>query len=638
MEDILAREHTFASVGDSETMNRLCKAIAVSFLLPLLVSTAIAQQSVPTSEKELKLQRQRLQAISMIRQTAGEAPLWDNKKAAVQVLADAADLLWDENPGQGTAWLTRAWNLIEQVSLSPQDEKYKEFFTRSDQSDLRTAVLRVARKHDPQLAEKFLKQLSQKDPNEKERKDRGAFDDRTARSEQLLRLAQQAVETDPELAFSLAEASLADGVSYGLQNVLTSLRKKSTDLANRLFDLAVAHFSSGQPDASEAEPLAGYLFLSGVSFSSNSAGVTILAMNPSLRSLPAVAPSEPQRARIFLVQVYQGILSRPISIETPEDKLKAQKILGLGSRLAPRYNTYAPDLAPAVQGFLAQLRSQLLPDGETTATPRPTPGEDSTKRLTVEELYDKQISELENSADKERNALFRKTAYVKAALATKPEDYLRGKRIAEKIDDDDLRADAISFLLYRAALSFLEKGDLEKTSELAGVIKDVCRRAVVKIALAQRLLADPNQNSEPGLLSLKQQRAFDLLNDLDRDLKKEEPSARVAKILLGRAAVLAKLDKAQALAALEQAVQVISKVDKFDLRDGAAPDLSIGASAALRASVASPRIGFDFRSAIEPMITTDFEQLASVVDRLTPKDVAGVGRLEAAKLYLQKNR
>jgi hypothetical protein len=159
---------------------------------------------------------------------------------------------------------------------------------------------------------------------------------------------------------------------------------------------------------------------------------------------------------------------------------------------------------------------------------------------------------------------------------------------------------------------------------------------VVKIALAQRLLA--SDVSAPAELNLKQQKAFDLLTDLDRDLKREEPSARVAKILLGRTAVLAKLDKAQALSALEQAVQVISKLDKFDLRDGAAPDLSIGSSAALRAGVASPRIGFDFRSAIEPMISTDFEQVASVVERFTLKEVAGVGRLEAAKLFLQKTK
>ena len=236
-----------------------------------------ANQSGPVNEKELKLQRQRLQAISMIKQSAGEAPLWDNKKAAVRALADAADLLWDENPGQGAKWLNKAWDLIEQVSDAPMDEKMKEYSSHSARSDLRAVVLRVARKHDPKLADKFLKQLSQKQWDEK--KEHGAFDARTARSEQLLVLALQAVDTEPGLAFSLAEASLADGISHGLQNVLTGLRKKNIPLSNQLFDLALARFSSSQPDPSEAEVLAGYLFYPGTSFSSNSAGQTIFMTN-----------------------------------------------------------------------------------------------------------------------------------------------------------------------------------------------------------------------------------------------------------------------------------------------------------------------------------------------------------------------
>src|SRR6185503_13705669 len=97
-----------------------------------------------------------------------------------------------------------------------EDENLKEYFTWSERSELRMAVLRVARRHDHQLADKFLKQLSQKQPEEK--KERGAFDARSARSEQLLILAMQSLDTDPGLAFSLAEASLTDGLSYNLQN------------------------------------------------------------------------------------------------------------------------------------------------------------------------------------------------------------------------------------------------------------------------------------------------------------------------------------------------------------------------------------------------------------------------------------
>lgn len=620
-------------------MTRSFKPLSVSFLLLLLVSTALSQQqSGPTTERELKRQSQRLQAISMVKQTAAEAPLWDNKKAAVQVLADAADLLWDETPGQGTKWLRKAWNLIDQVSELPKDEKLKEFVTRSDRTDLRTVVLSVARKHDAELADKLLKELSQKQPDEK--KDRGAFDDRSERSEQLLQLAQQAVEANPDLAFSLAERSLADGLSYSLQNVLTSLRKKNVDLANRLFDLALTRFGTGQSDPSEGEVLAGYLFKPGFTFSTNSNGQTILAVNPNQQNLPAVASSEPQRAGNFLIVVYEVLLTRPVSLDSPEGKQRAQRIVTLGNRISGLYRTFAPELAQSAQGFLAQLQRQLFPDGETGpfggANRAAATTENTTKRLTKEEIYEKHLSELEDRADSENNPIARKLAYVEAALAARPEDYQRAKRIAEKIDDDNLRADAVSFVLYRAALFFVEKPEIEKAIDIAPTISDVARRAVVKIAIAQRLLSSKSEKAEPGEVNFAQQRALDLLNDIDRDLKKAEPSANSAKILLGRTAVLAKLDKDQALASLEQTVQMINKLDRFDLRDGAAPNLGMGAFSASGATVTAPKVGFDFRSSIGPLITTDFEQVSAVAERFTAKELSGVARLEAAKLYLSR--
>jgi hypothetical protein len=618
-------------------MTRLFKALSISFLLPLFVSTALSQGSAPTGEKELKHQRERLQAISMVRRTADEAPLWDDKKAAVQVLTDAADLLWEEAAGQGSTWLKKAWELIEQVSASPKNEKLKEFFTRSDQTELRTSVLNVARKHDPLLAEKFLKELSQKERGEK--KDRGAFDDRTARSEQLLQMAQQAVDSNTEAAFTLAERSLADGISFTLQNVLTSLRKKNVELANRLFDLALTRFSSGGADSSEAQILAGYLFQSGFTFSTNSTGRTILAMNPAQRNLPAVAASEPQRARSFLVAVYQVLLTRPIALDSPEGKERAERLLVLGNRLAGPYRTYAPELAQPAQGFMAQIQRQLSPNGETVGageTTRPAADGANTTNVTKEEFYEQRINELEDRAAKQGNPIARKLAYVEAALATKPEDYSRGKQIAEKIEADErLRADVISFLLYRGALFLVGKSEMEKATELAPQISDLFRRSVVKIIIARYLLSK-SEASKPEESTLTRQRAFDLLADINRDLKKEEPSASAAKILLAGTALLAKLDEDQALLSLESSVQMINKLDGFDLRDGAAPDLGLGASGASGATVDRPRLGFDFRSAIGPLVKTNFEQIAAVVERFTLKEARGVGRLEVAKLYLGK--
>jgi hypothetical protein len=488
------------------------------------------------------------------------------------------------------------------------------------------------------LADKFLKELSQKEPDQK--KTHGAFDDRTGRSEQLLQMAQQAVESSPDAAFALAEKSLVDGISYSLQNVLTSLRKKNVDSANRLFDLALARFSSREPDPSEAQVLAGYLFQSGFTFSANSSGQTILVMNPAQQNIPPVAASEPQRAGNFLTAVYEALLSRPIALDSPEGRQRAQQLIVLGDRVAGRYDTFAPELAQPARGFLTHLRGQLSTQSASPAsseTARSAPaGQDTTKRLTGEEIYEQRISELEDRAGREDNAKFKDIAYVEAALAAKPEDYQRAKRIADRIDDGDLRADAVSFVLYRAALFFVEQAEIEKAAEIAPQISDPLRRAVVQIGIAQRLLTLKSGNTGGGVSRLSRQRAFDLLTDIERDMKKAEPSSNVAKILLARAALLAKLDPMQAFIALRQAVQVINKLD-YNLRDGVAPDLGLGVSASSGATVARPRSGYDLRGAVDPLILTDFEEVSAVVEGLTTKEMNGMGRLEVAKLFLKKS-
>ena len=100
--------------------------------------------------------------------------------------------------------------------------------------------------------------------------------------------------------------------------------------------------------------------------------------------------------------------------------------------------------------------------------------------------------------------------------------------------------------------------------------------------------------------------------------------------------MLAKLDKEQALTALQHAAQLINKLETFELQDGAAPDLRLSLSATAGASADRPRIGYSFRNAIEPLITTNFEQLASAAETFTAKEVRGLARVEVAKLYLSQ--
>ncbi len=615
------------------------KIVLLIFILSL---TGFGQKPTPkpviktVTEKDQKLALQKLQVVSMVEKTAEEAIFWEDKKAAVETMAEAADLLWEENPTNAVKWLTKAWKTIGEVSDSPKNEKLRQFFTTTDKTNLQTMILKVALNHDEQLAEKFLKQLTENEADEK--KEKGAFDDKTARSEQLLRLAQQAVETNPSLAFSLAERSLVDGISFGLQNVLTGLRKKDVNLANRLFDEALARFNNTSSDTSEAQIFVGYLFKPGFTMGTNSSGGTILVVNPAQENLPAVANSEPNRTNNFLNSVYQKFFARPIVLDTTENKRNAESIMLLGNSVVGYYDRFAPESAQPAKEFLIQLQSQLYPNRQNQSSDNESRLSKLPKNATKEEIYDALIADLEEKADKETDSIAKKIAYVKAALSTNPEDYKRGVAIAKKIDDDNLNEDAVSFILYRAALFFVEKKEISTAEEIAPQIKETLRRSVVKTAIAQFLLQPSSKKLEQFQADLRKQKAVGLLDETEKDLRKEDTSLNSVKALLGMTSVLAKLDRTQAISSLENIIQKINKLESFNIKQTSAPNLGIDISSTSSATVSTPKIGFGFRNAIEPLIETDFDQITSIIERISAKQVRGVGRIEFAKIFFQKNK
>ena len=603
-------------------------------LLGIVSFSPLAQQrSTPANEKQLKRERQQARAIALIEQVGSEAELWDDKRSAVEALANAADLLWDRNPARASLWLRKAWDSVDQVTESETNPALKEFVRQSDKAQLKSLVLRVAHSHDPKLADKFVQELAEQQPEP--RKDRGAFDDRTARSEQLLWLAQQSVENNPQLAFNLAQRSLSDGLSFTLQNLLTGLRKKDVALANQLYDLALARFSSGAAEPSEAEVLAGYLFQPGVSFSSNAAGLVIMTMNPEFRNEPAVYKSEPQRAHRFLLAAYQMYFTRPLPVETPEEKQRAQKIWVFGNRNLSRYDSVAPEFSVPLKSYLTQLESKLFPEGRSDPFANRKSSAESAR--TEKDVYESRIAALEERAEKATDPVARNLAYVDAALAVDAEDYQRAKSIAEKISDETLKADAVSFVFYRSALAQVQKRELDKATELASRIENAPRRALVKIAIAQSLFSEQNAaNKTADEVKLDQQRGLDLLTEVERELRKEEPSANVGKILLARVALVGKFDRNQALVALEQSLQSINKLDHFDWKNSTSPRLGIKGSWRSESLADTPRAGFSLRSAIEPMITAEFENLLNLADTLRARELRGLAQLEIAKVYLEK--
>lgn len=620
-------------------------AFIVACSLSLGVNAQTKKKNVPTAqppqaaaksvdEKESLILLRRAKAINLINSVASDALKWENKETAIRVLAEAADLLWDEDEISSRSWLLRAWDLTSKVEEKRNDETMRQFWRGSHRSKLKSIVLEVAVRRDGKLSDKFLRQLqNEAESNESER---GAFDDRTAQSEQLLRLALGSVQSNPALAAALAERSLTEGISFNFQTVLVLLKQKDINLANRLFDAAVARIAANpNTQLSELQILQSFLFSPGLVSANGTNGQTILAVvaGQNLNDAPTV---DITRARNLLTAAHRILLSQQLPAEEARAVKFSHDFVLLSNTLAPHFRNYAPDLGIAVAAQTTQFAAKLPRNRSLTATNEKQ--DEATKSLSPEKIYQKRIDELEAKAEAENDPIAKKLAFAEAALNTNPEDFERGKFLAGKIEEEQLRDEVLAFIFYRAALAYLEKNEIDKAVELANKTPKSLNRAVALISIAYKLATQTAQpDEEKWYAEMRRQRAIALLFEAEKSFKRDEISVDTAKILLGRVAVLALLDKAQAQNAFSEAIATINKVESFEPTDAAAPRLGLEGFSTSRFSV--PRIsnGYGFRNALKPLIEDNFDTTIGSISNIFSPSVRGACLLEAARFYMSSN-
>lgn len=262
----------------------------------------------------------------------------------------------------------------------------------------------------------------------------------------------------------------------------------------------------------------------------------------------------------------------------------------------------------------------------------------STNGASEEEINKIYVESLEEAASKEDDPIARKLGYVQAALATKPEDLARGRNIAAKIEEAELREQVISFLMYRAALVALEKGKLDEAITLASEAQPL-QHAVILITAAQRIVAEKPKREEVWQKSIRNLRALNLLYDAEKLLKKDDSgSSDALRSRLGLVAALAPLDTIRALDVLGGVVISINKSDSFDLNDSGAPR-PVGLDGFTAQSLL-PRVrsGYGIRDALAPLARADFEGTVSVVKKIDAPAAQGEALLEVAKTILDAGK
>jgi hypothetical protein len=582
---------------------------------------AKSQPASAAEELQKRIREQQVTRIlAVLSATADNAKNWTDAAAASKVQAQISDVIWDTDAEIARGYLIRAWETADKIA-TPKRER-SPFRNQSPRTDGRREVILVARKRAPDLSKKWLQQMAQEP--EQSQTDRGAFDDRTSRSTLLLQMALQIVNEDPETAAALVIDSLQDGISFGFQQVLIKIQEKNVPLSQRVFRAALSRLTTaGMLDPNELLILFAYLYTPGRIVAANTDGNTRqIAVGREQPQIAAAAQLNPALALEFLQLAANLLLSAPVPATTANPSLAARSQLSAISGLMGPMSERLPELAVALRTRAQQISTEAQlntgPPSPPPNTPASVPGETSAS------FADRRVDLLEEAARNENYTIGRDIAYAKAALATTVQNYARGWTLAGKIDDGSLRENLKNWLTYRATLYFVSQNNLDKAYELAAKNNDPIQRAASLVVGAQQLIKIKDTT-----------RASHWLVEARSLLRKVDPDETSVHVAFGIVSAFAKVDRVTAFDVLSEAVRQMGKTTVGPADEDRAPLLKRFSGFDSLADFTYGTEGFSLRAAIGAFGPEQFEDVLSIVNRITPAELHGLAIIELSKKYLK---
>jgi hypothetical protein len=584
-----------------------------------------SQRSLKPGVRSTEIPPSQLQLLSRIidvlNSTADEAKRWGDKGIAARTQAQIADLIWDVNPGNGNNYLKAAWSASARVEEPKRDRS--SVVNPSLRNAVRRDVLLVARKRAPELAAIWLQEMVEESKSA-EVKERGTFDDRSARSAVLLQMANELVEDNPQGAAELLIESLRDGICFNFQTTLLRIQQKDSALAETVFRAALTRLrSAGMSDPNELLTLYAYLYtpgrVYGANISDNRNQVQLAVGGPRV-SITA-GSQNPAMALEFLELASDLLLTAPLP-EANNAQIAARSLVSAIGILLREVTPRLPEKAALLMARAQQLDSEAQFSNEPVQRrpdiPEIRPGESK------ESFAERRVGLLEEMAAKGRDVLTRDIGYATAAVATTVERYERGLQLAGKIDDGNLRDGVRSWLLSRAVLHFIASGNLDEAHRLNLKNDDAVQRAVCFVVGAQRLVKDKDPD-----------RASEWLREAVALLKRSEPNESVTRTALGIAATYGRFDTQAALDSLLYAVKLMRKTPPASLNDDKAPTLKRISGITPISDFTSDTTGFSLQAAVAVFPPDQFEQVLYVLNDITPQETRGMALLTLCRNFLK---
>lgn len=464
----------------------------------------------------------------------------DEAKLRIRAQAQIADLLWKYDAARARRLLEGAFraasDLKEERSSSPPPSSRSDALSATQSRlILQGEILRIAIKHDSELAERLVKtiseQASQSEGQKVEDASQDALNRLFNRSFVLLQMASTIMGSDPALAARLIRQSLDTDVNPMFAGVLFMLKVHDRARADEIYRVALQKLKL-QP--------AGNVLMSLSVYAMPTPFMAFLPLNLSTLSARerAVLNDDPQLAREYLEVVFAKLTECAEASRAGggAEMGRDSSCLATAQMLAPAYDRYLPDKSAMVRALRDELQRRA--------------GEDADPAYP---LFEKESAqELISRAENEKEELKRALLYFRATR-----ELVRERRFAEaistadKIEREDFRSLAADLTRLQAAYSHINDGDFDTALRYARQISRLQFRAITFANMAQVAL---NRNDLA--------RAAEFVDETRRLIEQSEDSPEKIQALIITAGVTARFDALRAFDLMRRGVELANRLDE----------------------------------------------------------------------------
>ncbi|HEX6045099.1 MAG TPA: hypothetical protein VFZ22_11470 [Pyrinomonadaceae bacterium] len=569
----------------------------VALLVTLLVcvtpiTLAQAQKKAPVANSALCT---RNLALDNAKQQILFARTFDGVVQRISVLLRAADLLWPYDAEKASAAFMEAFDLAVQNFKEHGDQvkrtSQSRFAAVIEVPDQRYKVIGAIAKRDPAKARKLSEELMDEAAREAADKPVANDQDKIRTAEKLLSVATELVKTDQTAAMNFARQSFRYPATLYLPIFLYQLAKVNQPAANRLYEEALAAYSSASMDR--------MLYLSAYPFANTRDAGDMPGYTTYLIPETFVANQGLQRLFVQRLLARAQAATEVVMEPAPPNRLSDHGQMWLAfTRLEKQIQANLPDLAEQAAVAKDQLYSSLPQPSQTRLT----------NTITRETQPKKTFDELVEAAEKMPDVNTRDQNLTMAVIgSSKGESIERVVSVVDKISDADVRSGLLNWFYFFRTQDLIKEKNLEDARKTAAKVVELDQRAYLFSRIAEESL----KRSED------QTQAREMLNEIGEAAGKAPKTVVSARALLALAYLYAKIDVNRGVEEMGNAVKVINAIESPDFSQQFVMMKLEGKTFGSFASYATP--GFNPENAFREIGKLDFDgslvQAATFADK-----------------------